>query len=122
MEVYDQRLNENYLDYLKRITNLREEYGLDYAEWCKLITKGNAQYSNDVARKQYYLIEKIIPLISYQLEIDQDKIKRYNDLHSKEIQIQKERERQKDERRAYTNLIRSQARWEQLLDVIEIGL
>ena len=122
MEVYDQRSNENYLDYLKRITNLREEYGLDYAEWCKLITKGNAQYSNDVARKQYYLIEKIIPLISYQLEIDQDKIKRYNDLHSKEIQIQKERERQKDERRAYTNLIRSQARWEQLLDVIEIGL
>ena len=120
-EKWIQRKNENRIDYIKRITNLRTEYGMSYSEWCYLIT-GGADYSEDNSRKAYYVVEKMLPLISYQLELDEAKIKRYNDLHSKEIQIQKERERQKDERRAYTNLVKSQARWEQILETLEIGL
>lgn len=120
-EKWIQRKNENRIDYIKRITNLRTEYGMSYSEWCYLIT-GGADYSEDNSRKAYYVVEKMLPLISYQLELDEAKVKRYNDLHSKEIQIQKERERQKDERRAYTNLVKSQARWEQILETLEIGL
>jgi hypothetical protein len=120
-EKWIQRKNENRIDYIKRITNLRTEYGMSYSEWCYLIT-GGADYSEDNSRKAYYVVEKMLPLISYQLELDEAKVKRYNDLHSKEVQIQKERERQKDERRAYTNLVKSQARWEQILETLEIGL
>ena len=120
-EKWIQRKNENRIDYIKRITNLRTEYGMSYSEWCYLIT-GGAEYSEDNSRKAYYVVEKMLPLISYQLELDEAKVKRYNDLHSKEVQIQKERERQKDERRAYTNLVKSQARWEQILETLEIGL
>ena len=104
-EKWIQRKNENRIDYIKRITNLRTEYGMSYSEWCYLIT-GGADYSEDNSRKAYYVVEKMLPLISYQLELDEAKVKRYNDLHSKEVQIQKERERQKDERRAYTNLVK----------------
>ena len=120
-EKWLQREKENRIDYIKRITNLREEYGMSYTDWCFLITGGVA-YSEDNSRKAYYVVEKMLPLVNYQLEIDEVKVKRYNDLHSKEVQIQKERERQKDERRAYTNLVKSQARWEQILETIEIGL
>ena len=120
-EKWIQRKSENRIDYIKRITNLRTEYGMSYSEWCYLIT-GGADYSEDNSRKAYYVVEKMLPLISYQLEIDEAKVKRYNDLHSKEVQIQKERERQKDERRAYTNLVKSQARWEQILETLEVGL
>ena len=120
-EKWLQRKNENRIDYIKRITNLKSEYNMSYADWCYLIT-GGAEYSEDNARKAYYVVEKMLPLISYQLELDEAKVKRYNDLHSKEVQIQKERERQKDERRAYTNLVKSQARWEQIIETLEVGL
>ena len=120
-EKWLQRKNENRIDYIKRITNLKSEYNMSYADWCYLIT-GGAEYSEDNARKAYYVVEKMLPLISYQLELDETKVKRYNDLHSKEVQIQKERERQKDERRAYTNLVKSQARWEQIIETLEMGL
>ena len=120
-EKWLQRKNENRIDYIKRITNLKSEYDMSYADWCYLIT-GGAEYSEDNARKAYYVVEKMLPLISYQLELDEAKVKRYNDLHSKEVQIQKERERQKDERRAYTNLVKSQARWEQIIETLEVGL
>ena len=120
-EKWLQRKNENRIDYIKRITNLKSEYNMSYADWCYLIT-GGAEYSEDNARKAYYVVEKMLPLISYQLELDEVKVKRYNDLHSKEVQIQKERERQKDERRAYTNLVKSQARWEQIIETLEMGL
>lgn len=120
-EEWLQRKKENRIDYIKRITNLRTEYNMSYKDWCYLVT-GGAEYSEDNSRKAYYIVEKILPLINYQLEIDEEKIKRYNDLHSKEVQIQKERERQKDERRAYTNLVKSQARWEQIIETLELGL
>ena len=120
-EEWLQRKKENRIDYIKRITNLRTEYNMSYKDWCYLIT-GGAEYSEDNSRKAYYIVEKMLPLINYQLEIDEEKVKRYNDLHSKEVQIQKERERQKDERRAYTNLVKSQARWEQIIETLELGL
>lgn len=120
-EKWLQQKGENRIDYIKRITNLKSEYGMTYSEWCYLVT-GGAEYSEDNSRKAYYIVEKMLPLISYQLEIDEAQIKKYNDLHSKEVQIMKEREKQKDERRAFTSKIRSEARWEHLLETISDGL
>ena len=120
-EKWLQQKGENRIDYIKRITNLKSEYGMTYSEWCYLVT-GGAEYSEDNSRKAYYIVEKMLSLISYQLEIDEAQIKKYNDLHSKEIQIMKEREKQKDERRAFTSKVRSEARWEHLLETIADGM
>ena len=120
-EKWLQQKGENRTDYIKRITNLKSEYGMTYSEWCYLVT-GGAEYSEDNSRKAYYIVEKMLPLISYQLEIDEAQIKKYNDLHSKEVQIMKEREKQKDERRAFTSKVRAEARWEHLLETIADGM
>ena len=118
MENYRQRKNENFISYMKRITNLKDTYGLSYEEWGNLITGGNAKYSNETCRKAYYVVEKMLPLINYQLEIDEESIKKYNDLHSKEIQMVKEKEKMKDVKREYFNLVRNESRWEVLYDEI----
>ena len=122
MEEYEQKENEHYIEFIKRITLLREQYGLSYEEWCNIISKGNAQYSNDTARKAYYVLEKILPLIDYDCEVSEEQKKKFYDLHSKEVQIMKEREKQKDERKAYTTQVRMEARWEHLLETIANGL
>ena len=116
-----QQKGENRIDYIKRITNLKSEYGMTYSEWCYLVT-GGAEYSEDNSRKAYYIVEKMLPLISYQLEIDEAQIKKYNDLHSKEVQISKEKEKMKDAKREYYNLVRLEARWEELYDTISYKL
>ena len=69
-EKWLQREKENRIDYIKRITNLREEYGMSYTDWCFLIT-GGVGYSEDNSRKAYYVVEKMLPLIKLQLIIDE---------------------------------------------------
>lgn len=116
MEVYEKRNDESQIDYIKRVTSLREEYDLSYSQWCTLVC-GTA-YSEDNARKAYYVVEKMLPLIDYQCSIDQAKVKKYNDLKSREIQISKEKEKLKDVKREYFNLVRNESRWEELYDTI----
>ena len=116
MEVYEKRNDESQIDYIKRVTNLREEYDLSYSQWCTLVC--GASYSEDNSRKAYYVVEKMLPLIDYQISIDEAKVKKYNDLKSREIQISKEKEKLKDVKREYFNLVRNESRWEELYDTI----
>ena len=37
MEIYDKKSGEKHLEYIKRITENRIEYGLSYHDWCILI-------------------------------------------------------------------------------------
>ena len=116
MEVYEKRNDESQIDYIKRVTSLREEYDLSYSQWCTLVC--GASYSEDNSRKAYYVVEKMLPLIDYQISIDDAKVKKYNDLKSREIQISKEKEKLKDVKREYFNLVRNESRWEELYDTI----
>ena len=116
MEVYEKRNDESQIDYIKRVTSLREDYDLSYSQWCTLVC--GASYSEDNSRKAYYVVEKMLPLIDYQCSIDQAKVKKYNDLKSREIQISKEKEKLKDVKREYFNLVRNESRWEELYDTI----
>lgn len=50
--------NESLLSYIKRITDNRTLYDLDYAEWAKLVC--NKDYSSDNARKSYYIIKPML--------------------------------------------------------------
>ena len=107
MEVYEKRNDESQIDYIKRVTILREEYDLSYSQWCTLVC--GTTYSEDNARKAYYVVEKMLPLIDYQISIDEAKVKKYNDLKSREIQISKEKEKLKDVKREYFNLVRNES-------------
>ena len=120
MEIYDKKSGEKHLEYIKRVTENRIEYGLSYHDWCLLI--GGGDYCEDNARKAFAIVSKILPLLDYEFKLDEAQIKKYNDLHSKEVQIMKEREKQKDERRAFTSKVRAEARWEHLLETIADGI
>ena len=120
MEIYDKKSGEKHLEYVKRVTENRIEYGLSYHDWCLLV--GGGDYCEDNARKAFAIVSKILPLLDYEFKIDEAQIKKYNDLHSKEVQIMKEREKQKDERRAFTSKVRAEARWEHLLETIADGM
>lgn len=50
--------NESLLSYIKRITDNRTLYDLDYSEWAKLVC--NKDYSSDNARKSYYIIKPML--------------------------------------------------------------
>lgn len=120
MEIYDKKSGEKHLEYVKRVTENRIEYRLSYHDWCLLV--GGGEYCEDNARKAFAIVSKILPLLDYEFKVDEAQIKKYNDLHSKEIQISKEKEKLKDERRAYNNKIRFDARWQELLDTISSGI
>ena len=116
MEIYDKKSGEKHLEYVKRVTENRIEYGLSYHDWCLLV--GGGDYCEDNARKAFAIVSKILPLLDYEFKIDEAQIKKYNDLHSKEVQISKEKEKMKDAKREYYNLVRLEARWEELYDTI----
>ena len=113
----DKQDSESMLSYAWRITIYKDEMGLSYSEWSSLLI--GKEYSDETARKAYYIIK---PLLESLMSDDKSKNKTYNDIRSKEIQLQKERIRQKDERRNFENLVRNEARWETLFDMIKEGL
>ena len=105
--------SESMLSYAWRITIYKDEMGLSYSEWSSLLI--GKEYSDETSRKAYYIVK---PLLESLMNDDKSKNKTYNDMRSKEIQLQKERIRQKDERRNFENLVRNEARWETLFDMI----
>ena len=109
--------SESMLNYAWRITIYKDEMELSYSEWSLLLI--GKEYSDETARKAYYIVK---PLLESLMNDDKSKNKTYNDMRSKEIQLQKERIRQKDERRNFENLVRNEARWETLFDMIKEGL
>ena len=109
--------SESMLSYAWRITIYKDEMGLSYSEWSSLLI--GKEYSDETSRKAYYIVK---PLLESLMNDDKRKNKTYNDMRSKEIQLQKERIRQKDERRNFENLVRNEARWETLFDMIKDGL
>lgn len=109
--------NENRINYIKRITNFRNEYGMKYSDWCSLITDG-ATYGEDTSRKAYYIVNRMLPLIGNKEELDDETLNKINELDMKEIQVRKEQMKYSDIKREYYNLVRTESRWEVLFDGI----
>lgn len=112
--------NESRLDHYKRII-----YGklvdktlsdIDYAELSEHVY--GKQYSSDVARRMFYGSKHTLDLIESErmTHVDRDVI---DELEEKRIEIQKERQRLSDQRREYNKGIASDARFENLCDVIK---
>lgn len=113
--------NETQLQYIKRIV-----YGKlvdkildnDYTELSQLIF--GKEYSSDVARRMFYGARNILEVLDTEIEnnIEDDLI--IQELSDKKLELEKEKIRVRDQRRKLSELVRSQARFEQIKeDVIE---
>ena len=60
-EGLEKRDNESKFNYIKRITDYKNELDLDYSEWVRLII--NKEYSSDNARKGYYIVKPLLDIL-----------------------------------------------------------
>lgn len=60
-EGIEKRDNESKFNYIKRITDCKNELDLDYSEWVRLII--NKEYSSDNARKGYYIVKPLLDIL-----------------------------------------------------------
>lgn len=92
----------------------------DYSELAELIY--GRPYSSDVARRMLYGSRQTLELMDKQaVEMCcDDGIA--DELEAKRIELQKERQRLSDQRREYSKMVSSEARWEHLCDVIKTSV
>ena len=116
--------NETKFAYVKRLTENRKAYDLDYAEWVKLIC--NYDCSSENGRKAHYVISRLLDELEEEMVAEvventnsstvQELI---DELEQKKVELQKERYKLQDQRRQYHSLVRTEARWEALMDTIK---
>lgn len=120
--------DETKFAYVKRLTENRKAYDLDYAEWVKLIC--DYECSSENGRKAHYVISRLLneledEMIAKAIEDSNPTVVQelVDELEEKKIELMKERVKLQDQRRQYHSLVRTEARWETLLDLMreEIG-
>ena len=120
MDILNKKDNETQFEYVKRLTENRRELDLDYTEWARLTC--GYECSSDNARKGFYLVTRIIEALEQEMETKQtsnydneilDKIK------EEKNELFKERVRLRDERVELRRLLATEARWENVLDILK---
>ena len=116
--------NETQWEYIKRITENKNVYDIDYSEWSKLICGYDCSSEN--GRKAYYVVKRLIDKLddemtqqiiesSNQQDID-DKLV---ELEMKKIELYKERVKLRDERNERNKLYTVEARWENIVELLK---
>lgn len=119
--VVNRKFDEDYLSFLIRVTKYLDDKMIDYIDWGDSILGDKNTYSRDNLRKSYYVIRKIIFNIqneSCTLE-DLDLI---NLLDEQKEAIYKERVKLRDKLREYRKYLTSEARYENLVDILKESL
>lgn len=120
--------NETQFEYMKRLTFNRKELGLSYSQWAKLVADYDC--SDDNGRKILYGVRSLLLKLEDELE-DGLKVEigeaenlqeLIQELEEKKIELFKEKVKLQDQRRNYFSLIRTEARWESLMDLIRENL
>lgn len=117
------RENETHFDYVKRLTSNRKELDLDYSQWAKLVS--GYECSNENGRKSYYLVKRLLDVLDEEREElilnneTTDVRDLIEELEQKKIELFKEKVKLQDQRRSYLSLVRTEARWEALLDLVK---
>lgn len=110
--------NETQFEYIKRLTEGKRDHSIDidYSEWSFLAF--NKEYSSDVARRMFYGVEKILYFY------EEHKMQGVNDTELLEKIERKKHEldimkvQYQDQRREYNKYLKSYARWEHLIEVM----
>ena len=101
--------NESRLSYIKRLTENRVEYDLDYSEWARLISEKS--YSSDNARKSFYVIKPMLELLTEE-DVKTSSNDMIKELEQKTLELQKERYKLADKKREINKQIKEGARRE----------
>lgn len=116
--------NETKFAYVKRLTENRRAYDLDYSEWVKLIC--DYECSSENGRKAHYVISRLLDELEEEMVAEvvgnSDSLtiqELVDELEGKKVELQKERYKLQDQRRQYHSLVRTEARWEVLVDSIK---
>jgi predicted phosphodiesterase len=113
--------NETTLQYIKRIVYgklVDKTITEDFEELSELVFgEGNCFNSSEV-RKRFYGIKRVLDLLEDEFieNITDDVI--LDELTMKRIELEKEKQRFYDQRNAYNKIIRDDARWDELKDII----
>lgn len=117
----DRLPNESKYEYIKRLTygKLKDKtIDLDYSELSTYLF--DKQYSSDVARRMAYGLRYLFELIEEEglenIKLESNDV--LNELELKIIELEKERIKTQDQRRMFKQLIREDARWENLKEEI----
>ena len=119
------RENETKLQFIKRVTENRKDYELDYTEWGALIA-GGYLCSSDNARKAFYVVsamleeidEEIINIVTSDDSLEEQFKEKLIELEMAQRELYKERVRKQDVDREIRNRERWIARWEALAEEI----
>lgn len=116
-EELKRRESESHLSYAKRVTEMKKELDLDYAEWGKLVC--GKEYSSENARKAFYILKPFLDMVDVEQVENIEDNQILNELEMMKIEIEKEKIRFQDQRREFKNLVRPEARFERILEVME---
>lgn len=113
----DRKANESYLDYVRRCTQALEDKTIDYMEWGDCLLGSENVYSADNLRKAFYVVAKILPKLDISqlsLSTEEEKVR----LEELQEEIIKERIKCRDQRRELQKYITSEARFDNLVEVL----
>lgn len=116
IKMIKQEFNESFIQYLSRLTNYLDNGMITYDEWGDLILGAENVYSSDNLRKASYVLKKILPKLDGSDDIDSEEI--LETIKEQKEEMFKERCRLQDQRREYNKLLREEARYENLRDVL----
>ena len=119
---YLKKDNESDFDYIIRLIEGKSSgiYDIDYTELFKLAF--NAELNPDECRKRFYGLKMLLPYL------DKEKVSNVSDdniikeYEQKRIELQKEKQRFFDQRTSYKKLIRDDARWDELKNIISYSI
>lgn len=120
MNILEKKENETQFEYIKRLTQNRKEFDLDYTEWSKLVC--NYECSSDNARKGYYLVSRVIE------SLEQEMLNKQSDncgddilekIKQEKQELFKERVKTRDERSELKRLLTTEARWEKVVEMLK---
>jgi len=115
-----QNENESFRAYLIRVTNSVTDGKIGYSEWGDSILGVDNNYDSENLRKAYYVINKLIPHFEQDIEFTSEDV--VNLIEKEREQLYKDKIKMRDQRRELNKLHTSQARYENLIDVLRDNL
>jgi len=127
MERYQRKENESTIDYLLRLTEIKLEEKPNDLDWQDIVDYCGFNCHYDSLRKAlqpseyggYSIYKYLKNKLATEIITDDKIIKQYE---SKRIELEKEKQRFFDQRSAYNKLVREDARWDELKDIVSYSI
>lgn len=117
MSVTKRKEDESLLSYIKRVTENRKEYDLDYCEWAKLIC--GKDYSSENARKAMYVIKPMLNLLDIEFLNSINDKHTVKEIEEKRLELEKERMKLQAVKIEYNRNLRMESKFELFYDNIK---